>query len=120
MSSASNPARGAREPGRPTISFGTELTVLALPAVLFALLASAPAPEQAHATNTASARPTIQMPRACADRNTMPFSNERQQGLENRIASIVARDLGFPSTTRGDRSDAGSCAPRSTRAPATW
>jgi mxaJ protein len=29
----------------------------------------------------------------CADPNNLPFSNERQQGFENRIAELVARDL---------------------------
>jgi mxaJ protein len=32
--------------------------------------------------------------RVCADPNNLPFSNERQQGFENRIAELVARDLG--------------------------
>ena len=31
--------------------------------------------------------------RVCADPNNLPFSNERQQGFENRIAELVARDL---------------------------
>jgi quinoprotein dehydrogenase-associated probable ABC transporter substrate-binding protein len=31
--------------------------------------------------------------RVCADPNNLPFSNERQEGFENRIAEIVARDL---------------------------
>ncbi len=32
--------------------------------------------------------------RVCADPNNLPFSNEQQQGFENRIAELVARDLG--------------------------
>jgi|SRR5581483_517250 len=32
--------------------------------------------------------------RVCSDPNNMPFSNERQQGFENKIADLVARDLG--------------------------
>src|SRR5256885_15521800 len=32
--------------------------------------------------------------RGCADPNNMPFSNMNQQGFENRIAAIVAEDLG--------------------------
>jgi mxaJ protein len=31
--------------------------------------------------------------RVCADPNNMPFSNTKLQGFENRIASIVAKDL---------------------------
>jgi mxaJ protein len=32
--------------------------------------------------------------RVCADPNNLPFSNERQEGFENRLASLVAADLG--------------------------
>jgi len=32
----------------------------------------------------------------CADPNNMPFSNRAGQGFENRIAALVARDLGRP------------------------
>jgi quinoprotein dehydrogenase-associated probable ABC transporter substrate-binding protein len=31
--------------------------------------------------------------RVCADPNNLPFSNDRQEGFENRLAEIVARDL---------------------------
>jgi mxaJ protein len=31
--------------------------------------------------------------RVCADPNNMPFSNSREEGFENRIASLVARDM---------------------------
>ena len=31
--------------------------------------------------------------RVCADPNNLPYSNEKQQGFENEIASLVARDL---------------------------
>jgi quinoprotein dehydrogenase-associated probable ABC transporter substrate-binding protein len=34
--------------------------------------------------------------RVCADPNNMPFSNEREEGFENRIARLVARDLRRP------------------------
>jgi mxaJ protein len=30
----------------------------------------------------------------CADPNNMPFSNQAQQGFENRIAALIAKDLG--------------------------
>src|SRR4051812_20060096 len=36
--------------------------------------------------------------RVCADPNNLPFSNERGEGFENKIASLVARDLGRPLT----------------------
>ena len=32
--------------------------------------------------------------RVCADPNNLPYSNDKQQGFENAIANLVARDLG--------------------------
>ena len=32
--------------------------------------------------------------RVCADPNNLPFSNDRLEGLENRLAALVGRDLG--------------------------
>ncbi|HJQ09977.1 MAG TPA: substrate-binding domain-containing protein [Gemmatimonadaceae bacterium] len=32
--------------------------------------------------------------RVCADPNNLPFSNDKEEGFENRIAELVARDLG--------------------------
>lgn len=32
--------------------------------------------------------------RVCSDPNNLPFSNEREEGFENRIAEMIARDLG--------------------------
>ena len=32
--------------------------------------------------------------RVCSDPNNLPFSNQQQQGFENRIAELVARDMG--------------------------
>jgi mxaJ protein len=34
--------------------------------------------------------------RVCADPNNMPFSNVRGEGFENKIAEMVARDIGRP------------------------
>ncbi len=34
--------------------------------------------------------------RVCADPNNMPFSNDSEQGFENRIASLIAADLHVP------------------------
>src|SRR6187549_3033397 len=31
--------------------------------------------------------------RVCADPNNLPYSNERQEGFENRIAELVAREM---------------------------
>lgn len=33
--------------------------------------------------------------RVCADPNNLPFSNQRGEGFENRLARLVARDLGL-------------------------
>jgi mxaJ protein len=32
--------------------------------------------------------------RVCADPNNLPFSNQREQGFENKLAQLLARDLG--------------------------
>src|SRR5690606_16668188 len=32
--------------------------------------------------------------RVCADPNNLPYSNERQEGFENKIAELIARELG--------------------------
>jgi mxaJ protein len=34
--------------------------------------------------------------RVCADPNNMPFSNQRKEGFENKLAALVAADLGRP------------------------
>jgi mxaJ protein len=38
--------------------------------------------------------PAPRLLRVCADPNNLPFSNERGEGFENRLAELVARDLG--------------------------
>ncbi len=38
-------------------------------------------------------RPPARTLRVCADPNNLPFSNERGEGFENRLAELVARDL---------------------------
>jgi mxaJ protein len=32
--------------------------------------------------------------RVCGDPNNLPFSNEKRQGIENKIAEVIAKDLG--------------------------
>lgn len=34
--------------------------------------------------------------RVCADPNNLPYSNDKQQGFENRIADLIGRDLNRP------------------------
>ncbi|HEY2065955.1 MAG TPA: substrate-binding domain-containing protein [Gemmatimonadaceae bacterium] len=55
-----------------------------------ALVASSP-PTRAVRTQT---RAPLGVLRVCADPNNLPFSNERREGFENRLAELVARDLG--------------------------
>jgi mxaJ protein len=33
--------------------------------------------------------------RVCADPNNLPYSNDKLQGFENRVAELVAKDLGM-------------------------
>lgn len=40
-----------------------------------------------------TAKPAQRIFRVCADPNNLPFSNERLEGFENRIAELIARDL---------------------------
>jgi len=44
---------------------------------------------------TVAAQPPL---RVCADPNNLPFSNDRGEGFENRIAELIAHDLGQPLT----------------------
>ena len=41
----------------------------------------------------ASALPATRVLRVCSDPNNLPFSNQKQEGFENRIAEVLARDL---------------------------
>jgi quinoprotein dehydrogenase-associated probable ABC transporter substrate-binding protein len=43
-----------------------------------------------------SERPGAQPLRVCADPNNLPFSNRRGEGFENRIAVLLAKELGVP------------------------
>ena len=55
--------------------------------VVFDLLLIAAAECSPQATETTELR-------VCADPNNLPFSNAREQGLENELAHLVACDLG--------------------------
>ena len=41
----------------------------------------------------AAPAPAARELRVCADPNNLPYSNDRQEGFENRLAEMVARDL---------------------------
>jgi mxaJ protein len=95
------PARPARP--APPLSPHVERLALALPAVALLLAvagrearvrtaeaAITTRPAAARAPQAARARPAL---RVCADPNNLPFSNERGEGFENKIAELVAREL---------------------------
>jgi mxaJ protein len=50
---------------------------------------AAPAPT-ARGSDTAAARKLV----VCADPNNLPFSNQSQQGFENKLVSLLAQDMG--------------------------
>jgi mxaJ protein len=64
---------------------------------LVVLVALAAAGSTALAYGALPRRPAASPPRAlrvCADPNNLPFSNQAEQGFENRIARLIAADLG--------------------------
>jgi mxaJ protein len=73
---------------------------LATPLVLAMLPVAAgaacrqPAAANAQAAAESTAARTANELRVCSDPNNLPFSNERLEGFENRIAALLARDLG--------------------------
>lgn len=66
------------------------IAVLALPP------ASAAAAETAPATLPPAPASASAALRVCADPDNLPFSNDQEQGLENRIAQILGADLNLP------------------------
>jgi mxaJ protein len=59
---------------------------------LFSLVAAVLVASAVPAGAAADRSPAL---RVCADPNNMPFSNDRREGLENKLAELVARDLGM-------------------------
>src|SRR5690349_2144801 len=59
---------------------------------LFLLLAAIPG--AAMAAGSASDSATSRVLRVAADPNNLPFSNDTQQGFENKITELVAKELG--------------------------
>ena len=43
-----------------------------------------------------AAKPAAQALRVCADPENMPASNQKQEGFENKIADLIAKELGEP------------------------
>lgn len=67
----------------------------AAPMLLLAALAWTPGAAQAQAAGEGAPRTAF---RVCQDPNNLPFSNLAGDGFENRIAELLARDLGLPVT----------------------
>src|SRR4051812_36297226 len=53
-----------------------------------------PAASAASADVASSNQPPKRVLRVAADPNNLPFSNDKGEGFENKIAELVARDLG--------------------------
>lgn len=66
---------------------GASLTTAALAALLFVVTVAGCGPRKASDDST---QPKL---RVCADPNNMPFSNRDEEGLENKLAEIVAREM---------------------------
>ena len=96
MSSRSDGSSGVRHRRGFTVPLATELPVLMLPAMILGFAVASRTPAAEASTRSGSAVGEITARRVCADPNNLPFSNETQEGFENRIASLIARDLGVP------------------------
>ena len=70
-----------------------------MPAIICALVFLTACSKKADPVVTAQAQPQITRPagvlRVCADPNNLPFSNNRGEGFENKMAEMVASDLGW-------------------------
>ena len=62
--------------------------------LLCANVAFAQTPASPKPSEGGSAKPAF---RVCADPENMPFSNQKQEGFENKIADLVAKELGEPT-----------------------
>ena len=88
-----NPIRGVPTPGVeraalcvPALAFVVALGAAVDRAPVIALSASAESSQKSQAGQ--------RVLRICADPNNLPFSNRKGEGFENRIAELIARDLG--------------------------
>jgi mxaJ protein len=75
-------------PSRPGWAGSTWLLALAFLAARAPVAAAQGAAQRIPRTVTAF--------RVCADPNNLPFSNDKGEGFENKIAELVAHDLGLP------------------------
>jgi mxaJ protein len=63
------------------------------PSISQASISPPPSANSAPTQSTAPSSARRDVLRVCADPNNLPFSNRRQQGFENKIAELVAREL---------------------------
>ena len=70
---------------------------LAILVAIASMLIGAVAPGRAPAAPVKDAKAAKEL-RVCGDPNNLPFSNEKLEGVENKIADVVARDLGWTVT----------------------
>lgn len=84
------PARGGLGP-RPYESRLLRGAVIAALLVMAAAAADLAITRNAPAVAPPGAKPVL---RVCADPNNLPFSNSRREGFENRIAELVAHEMG--------------------------
>jgi len=67
---------------------------------IVAVLAFAPLPKVdggvAQAEQTSREARTTSVLRVCADANNLPYSNKMEEGFENKIARLIAGELGLP------------------------
>ena len=67
-------------------------------ALLLSLLAVSSAGAAAEPAATPAPQPTTRELTVCADPNNLPFSNKAEEGFENKIATLMARDMGAKLT----------------------
>jgi mxaJ protein len=61
--------------------------------LLLSVLAVSSAAAAVQPASLAAPEPTTRVLTVCADPNNLPFSNQAEAGFENRIASLIARDM---------------------------
>jgi quinoprotein dehydrogenase-associated probable ABC transporter substrate-binding protein len=71
------------------------IRLLFLPLTIAGMLAAVPLAPQGAIAATAEAVDRSAL-RVCADPNNLPYSNEKGEGFENKIAELFARELGVP------------------------
>jgi quinoprotein dehydrogenase-associated probable ABC transporter substrate-binding protein len=67
---------------------------LAAGAIIWAVWLGPPAAAQQNGLGAAIELIDPKVLRVCADPNNLPFSNEKEEGFENRLAELIARKLG--------------------------